>query len=327
MTRRLALGGKQLAAATTLNPFTQLPPELSFHIISFLSYQDTLRLTQTSKAGYEYGNDDMVWKNLIHTELGVSFLDGCELAFDEHMERRQSAGGCCKGKHTAQPSAAAAAATSNNNDDEGRDMMEIDNQQPEGKTWKERFQHLLAMRTDLSPVHYRSMKSVRLPAMVEPEPSPCGGNDCSGKCGASQAPSNLGCKHYRRDCKLLAACCGRFFVCRHCHDESVHDHRIDRYATQLVLCMACNAIQPAGQHCTSPQCQDRSLGSYFCGTCKFYDNDPEKAIFHCEFCQVCKLGKKSESFHCHACGRCFSKAVMATHPCLNKRQQTVNDER
>jgi hypothetical protein len=97
----------------------------------------------------------MVWKNLIHTELGVSFLDGCELAFDEHMERRQSAGGCCKGKHTAQPSAAAAAATSNNNDDEGRDMMEIDNQQPEGKTWKERFQHLLAMRTDLSPVHYR----------------------------------------------------------------------------------------------------------------------------------------------------------------------------
>jgi hypothetical protein len=49
MTRRLALGGKQLAAATTLNPFTQLPPELSFHIISFLSYQDTLRLTQVRK--------------------------------------------------------------------------------------------------------------------------------------------------------------------------------------------------------------------------------------------------------------------------------------
>jgi hypothetical protein len=46
MTRRLAMGGKQLAAATALNPFTQLPPELSFHIISFLSYKDALRLAQ-----------------------------------------------------------------------------------------------------------------------------------------------------------------------------------------------------------------------------------------------------------------------------------------
>lgn len=319
MTRRLAMGGKPLAAATALNPFTQLPPELSFHIISFLSYKDALRLAQTSKAGYEYGNDDMVWKNLIQTELGISFLDGCELVFDEHMQRRQ-AGPQDQNRKKSK-------AIANNNDDDG-DMMDIDNPRPEGKTWKERFQHLLAMRGDLAPVQFRSMRSIRLPALVdasEPQRSPCGGGDCGGMCGA--APSTLGCKHYRRDCKLLAACCGRFFVCRHCHDEQVHDHRIDRYATQLVLCMACNAIQPAGQHCTSPQCQNRSLGSYFCGVCKFYDNDPDKAIFHCEFCQVCKLGRKSESFHCHACGRCFSKAVMATHPCLNKRQQTVNDER
>jgi hypothetical protein len=314
MTRRMALGGKQLAAATALNPFTQLPPELSFHIISFLSYKDTLRLTQTSKAGYEYGNDDMVWKNLIHAELGVTFLDGCELVFDEHMQRRQA--GLSLKKNGG------ANTTTNNNHGKGDHMMDVDNPR-EGKTWKERFQYLLATRGDLSLVHYRSVKSIRLPAAGETG-SPCG-TDCSGKCGA--VPSTLGCKHYRRDCKLLAACCGRFFVCRHCHDENVHDHRIDRYATQLVLCMVCNAIQPAGQHCASPQCHGRSMGNYYCGVCKFYDNDPEKAIFHCEFCQVCKLGRKSESFHCHACGRCFSKAVMATHPCLNKRQPTVNDER
>lgn len=317
MTRRMVLGGKQLAAATTLNPFTQLPPELSFHIISFLSYKDALRLTQTSRAGYEYGNDDMVWKNLIHSELGISFIDGCELAFDEHMQRRQAG-------PNGNPKNSRATNTINNNKDKDDDMMEIDNPQPEGKTWKERFQHLLAMKADLNPVHYKSIKTSR---QTPDARNTCGSNDCSGHCGASQGPSSLGCKHYRRDCKLLAACCGRFFVCRHCHDEAVHDHRIDRYATQLVLCMVCNAIQPAGQNCASPQCQGRSMGSYFCGVCKFYDNDPEKAIFHCEFCQVCKLGKKSESFHCHACGRCFSKAVMATHPCLNKRQQTVNDER
>lgn len=250
----------------------------------------------------------MVWKNLIQTELGISFLDGCELVFDEHMQRRQ-AGPQDQNRKKSK-------AIANNNDDDG-DMMDIDNPRPEGKTWKERFQHLLAMRGDLAPVQFRvrlhsfhhlhllqvlqqsltpsllyslqSMRSIRLPALVdasEPQRSPCGGGDCGGMCGA--APSTLGCKHYRRDCKLLAACCGRFFVCRHCHDEQVHDHRIDRYATQLVvrlllhyhdsqpdrpfeltlflflvqLCMACNAIQPAGQHCTSPQCQNRSLGRY-----------------------------------------------------------------
>jgi hypothetical protein len=276
-----------------VNPFTHLPPELIFHVISFLSYQDSVRLSETCKVCYQYGNDDMVWKSLIQSQLGVTFLDGSELVFDEHIQRRRSP----------------------NN-------MEIEDK--EYKTWKERFQYLLTMKADLNPVQFRSLKSIRLPMLdAQRHGSECDGG---GKCGANSPPS-LGCKHYKRDCKLLAACCGRFFVCRHCHDEHVHDHRIDRYATQLVLCMACKAIQPVGRTCTSPQCNDRVLGAYFCATCKFYDNDPDKAIFHCDHCQVCKLGRKSESFHCHVCGRCFSKAVMATHPCLNKRQQTVTDER
>ena len=29
----------------------------------------------------------------------------------------------------------------------------------------------------------------------------------------------LGCKHYRRRCKLVAPCCGEVFWCRHCHNE------------------------------------------------------------------------------------------------------------
>lgn len=37
----------------------------------------------------------------------------------------------------------------------------------------------------------------------------------------------FGCEHYKRNCKLRAACCGKLFTCRFCHDE-VSDHLMDR---------------------------------------------------------------------------------------------------
>ena len=38
----------------------------------------------------------------------------------------------------------------------------------------------------------------------------------------------FGCKHYKRNCKLVAACCNRIYACRLCHDD-VADHSMDRY--------------------------------------------------------------------------------------------------
>lgn len=37
----------------------------------------------------------------------------------------------------------------------------------------------------------------------------------------------FGCKHYKRNCKVRASCCGKLFTCRFCHDE-VSDHSMDR---------------------------------------------------------------------------------------------------
>lgn len=37
----------------------------------------------------------------------------------------------------------------------------------------------------------------------------------------------FGCEHYKRNCKLRAACCGKLFTCRFCHDK-VSDHSMDR---------------------------------------------------------------------------------------------------
>lgn len=36
-----------------------------------------------------------------------------------------------------------------------------------------------------------------------------------------------GCEHYKRNCKLRAACCDQLFTCRFCHDK-VSDHSMDR---------------------------------------------------------------------------------------------------
>jgi hypothetical protein len=38
---------------------------------------------------------------------------------------------------------------------------------------------------------------------------------------------HLGCKHYKRGCKILADCCNKFFPCRLCHDD-ISAHKIDR---------------------------------------------------------------------------------------------------
>lgn len=38
----------------------------------------------------------------------------------------------------------------------------------------------------------------------------------------------FGCKHYKRNCKLLAPCCNKLFTCIRCHDDLTTDHSVDR---------------------------------------------------------------------------------------------------
>lgn len=38
----------------------------------------------------------------------------------------------------------------------------------------------------------------------------------------------LGCKHYKRNCKLIAPCCNKLFTCIRCNDEPTTDHSVDR---------------------------------------------------------------------------------------------------
>ncbi|KAF9404412.1 hypothetical protein BGZ94_004194 [Podila epigama] len=126
----------------------------------------------------------------------------------------------------------------------------------------------------------------------------------------------LGCKHYRRGCKLKANCCGKWFNCRFCHDD-VCDHNIVRNETKTMLCMKCKTIQPAAQDCNS--CHTR-LAAYYCDICKLWDDDPAKPIYHCGDCGICRIGRGlgQDYFHCKKCNVCMNISFKDDHKCIER---------
>lgn len=125
----------------------------------------------------------------------------------------------------------------------------------------------------------------------------------------------FGCKHYKTGAKIKAACCSQLYPCRLCHDEQVTDHRIDRHATQEMMCFYCQTIQPVGQNCI--HCK-KQLSRYYCDICKFHDDDPTKNIFHCPDCGICRIGKGIgiDVFHCKKCGTCLGLSLKDSHICI-----------
>ncbi|KAL9166519.1 hypothetical protein ABFS82_05G035100 [Erythranthe guttata] len=129
----------------------------------------------------------------------------------------------------------------------------------------------------------------------------------------------FGCKHYKRNCKLRAACCGKLVACRFCHDE-VSDHTMDRKATSHMMCMNCRQVQEVGPVCITPSCNALPMAKYYCSSCKFFDD--EREIYHCPFCNLCRVGKGLgvDLFHCMTCNCCLP--MNADHKCIEKGLET-----
>nr|GLL21912.1 zinc finger protein BRUTUS-like [Ipomoea trifida] len=130
----------------------------------------------------------------------------------------------------------------------------------------------------------------------------------------------FGCEHYKRNCKLRAACCGKLVACRFCHDE-VSDHSMDRKATAEMMCMRCLKIQPIGPICMTPSCNGFSMAKYYCSICKFFDD--ERSVYHCPSCNLCRLGKGLgiDFYHCMKCNCCLG-INSVEHKCLEKALET-----
>ncbi|GLT42516.1 hypothetical protein SLA2020_165110 [Shorea laevis] len=129
-----------------------------------------------------------------------------------------------------------------------------------------------------------------------------------------------GCDHYKRRCKIRAPCCDKIFPCRHCHNEAANSssnpkdhHELVRQDVNQVICLVCNTEQEVAQVCSNCGV---NMGEYFCGICKFYDDDITKEQFHCHDCEICRVGGRDKFFHCQRCGSCYTMKLHNNHICV-----------
>ena len=84
-----------------------------------------------------------------------------------------------------------------------------------------------------------------------------------------------------------------------------------------VKCLRCGEEQEKGKTCVS--CK-KDFAAYFCEVCCLYDDDfDKKGVFHCEGCNICRVGGQENTFHCDTCIACFPLVAKASHTCMAGR--------
>jgi len=143
----------------------------------------------------------------------------------------------------------------------------------------------------------------------------------------------FGCEHYARGCKLRHPKTGELYTCRLCCEEKRQSRRyddntlpvLDRQSVTEVLCMHCGALQPAGSKCANKECDSRGapFAKYFCSICNLYDDDKQKSIYHCPYCNVCRAGKGLgiDFRHCMRCNACIEIDSYDSHKCIPQTLQ------
>jgi hypothetical protein len=84
--------------------------------------------------------------------------------------------------------------------------------------------------------------------------------------------------------------------------------------------MLCLTLQPAAQDCNN--CGER-VARYYCDKCKLWDDDPKKAIYHCDDCGICRQGNGlgKDFFHCKKCNICLN-ITMQNHKCIERNLES-----
>lgn len=130
-------------------------------------------------------------------------------------------------------------------------------------------------------------------------------NDSDNNSEEEQDMELMGCEHYVRRCRLIAPCCDKEYVCRHCHNEA-EAHEMDRHAVKEVVCNKCNHRQPVSNTCCNNDCGGTQFAAYFCAVCNFFDDRIERNYYHCDKCGICRVRNSNEYVHCDTCGTCVA---------------------
>ena len=130
------------------------------------------------------------------------------------------------------------------------------------------------------------------------------------------------CGHYNRTFDIVAPCCNGVspdgkrttYPCRLCHD-AVNHHTLDRHKIAHMKCRACRSFQQISASCQNPQCYlFQREHRYSCTKCNLFDNNP-RDIFHCDQCNICRVGKREDYMHCAKCNMCVR--VNSNHQCVS----------
>ena len=127
------------------------------------------------------------------------------------------------------------------------------------------------------------------------------------------------CTHYQNNCLIYAECCNEYYNCKRCHNElNKCNDELSSQNINIIKCKTCNTTQLISNQCTS--C-DQLFGKYFCTICAIYEDRPRN-IFHCDKCNICRVGGKENYFHCDICNCCLSNTLLNNHKCI---QNMIND--
>ncbi|XP_078373004.1 uncharacterized protein LOC144656631 isoform X2 [Oculina patagonica] len=131
------------------------------------------------------------------------------------------------------------------------------------------------------------------------------------------------CEHYQRLCRVKFPCCGRFYPCHRCHnnsDECINDNCKAKEAF-YIECSVCRHQQVINQDAqTCARCKTK-MSAYFCSICKHFTGE-DKYPYHCTKCGICRI-HKDRSFHCDVCNVCLDKRLQGKHKC---RANSGHDE-
>eukprot|EP00483_Globobulimina_turgida_P011726 UN11748 len=131
---------------------------------------------------------------------------------------------------------------------------------------------------------------------------------------------SFGCQHFRRNCSYLCSCCDKWYFCSYCHDDIESGffnsgHTLQRKNIIAMKCCNCGKEQKANKKCIKCNIW---MGYYFCNVCKFWDNDCNHLLFHCNKCGVCRAGNSIDYKHCDKCGVCLEDAFYKNHKCIEQ---------
>jgi hypothetical protein len=86
-----------------------------------------------------------------------------------------------------------------------------------------------------------------------------------------------------------------------------------------MMCMRCKLVQPAGQVCARETCGVQ-VARYYCDTCKLWDDNPNRSIYHCDKCGICRIGQGlgQDYFHCDKCNVCMAISLLENHRCIER---------